>query len=466
MPVDAAALVEMTPNEVAPTLEVAWPVLGTAARHGLAGEILSVIEPHSEADPVAILVSLLAAFGALVGAGPHARADGAEHPARVWPLIIGDTSKSRKGSSWSQVRRVLAGADPSFAIERVLAGFGSGEGMVDAVAGDADCRLLMVEPEFARVLSVSKRDGSTLPMLMRQAWDGGRLQVRSRSGTAVADNAHVVVIGHITRAELLAKLAESDALGGSLNRFVLIAVRRSKLLSNGGNLDDTDLADLIRKFVKFVQQARTVGTVRRTPEAEEYWATLYAQLADDDPGGLLGAIIARDAAQVLRMSVTYALLDGAKMIDVAHIQAAEAVWDYSRASAASIFGQRTGDRVADLILDELQSRGNEGLDQTGIHDLLGRNVKADRIKQAVEVLVSHGLTKETKKNTHTRGRPKTVLLPVSYEENEVNEVNGQPGLPSDDDIERWASEDGEKPTPNLDELLGPQRPVDYSDEAF
>ena len=40
-----------------------------AAYHGLAGEIVHMIAPHTEADPVAILAQLLAGFGAAVGRG-------------------------------------------------------------------------------------------------------------------------------------------------------------------------------------------------------------------------------------------------------------------------------------------------------------------------------------------------------------------------------------------------------------
>jgi hypothetical protein len=36
--------------------ESAWPVMHEAAYYGLAGAVLRSIEPHSEADPVAILL--------------------------------------------------------------------------------------------------------------------------------------------------------------------------------------------------------------------------------------------------------------------------------------------------------------------------------------------------------------------------------------------------------------------------
>jgi len=413
----------------------------------LAGEFLALVEPESEADPSALLTTFLAEFGALVGSGPYALADGAHHGARVWVLIVGATSKARKGSSWAQARRVLLAADLKFATERVLSGFGSGEALVDSVAGDEDSRLLIVEPEFARVLGVSKRDGSTLAPLLRQAWDGGRLAVRSRAGTSVADGAHITVVAHIVRAELLAKQSESDTLGGSLNRFLIVGARRSKLLPSGGNLDDRLVADFGRKVAYVATQARPAGLVRRTMDAEVYWADLYEALAADEPGGLLGAVIARDAAQILRLSLTYALLDGKRQIDIPHIQAAQAVWDYCRASAAGIFGERTGDATADTILSELQAHGNEGLTGTQVRDLFDRHAKKDQLERATALLVERGIAIKATKATH--GRPLTVLRLATKATLATKVIDDEPSgvdefdieePPSDEQLDAWADE--------------------------
>src|SRR3989304_4954478 len=49
-------------------LAVEWPTSpAEAAFSGLAGDIVRAIEPHSEADPVAVLVQVLIAFGGMVG---------------------------------------------------------------------------------------------------------------------------------------------------------------------------------------------------------------------------------------------------------------------------------------------------------------------------------------------------------------------------------------------------------------
>jgi hypothetical protein len=400
-----------------------WPKLDGAAMHGLAGEIASVIDPHTEADPVGVLVSFLVEFGAHVGPTPHAVADSAEHPPRLNAAMVGQTAKGRKGSIGQNVGRVTVPADPRFAREQRLNGFGSGEALVDAVRGSDenghDPRLLVVEPEFARVLNVARRDGSTLSTIIRQAWDGGRLSVRSRSGTTVADNSHVCVLGHISADELRAKLNETEVAAGFANRFLFVCVKRSKLLPSGGNLDDADLAPFVRKFVSFVAQARQVGIMRRTSGAEELWADLYAGMARDEPGGLLGAVIARDSAQVLRLSVTYALLDGCKSIDIRHVQAAWAVWRYCRDSAAYIFGESIGDPIADRLLNAVRDAGQAGLDGRAQSAVFSGNADRRQLDAARALLESKGLVETVTVHTGEAGRPRVVL--VAKRDNELNE---------------------------------------------
>lgn len=46
-----------------------WPMLAEEALWGLPGDIVATIEPHTEADRVAVLSSLLVAFGNAIGRG-------------------------------------------------------------------------------------------------------------------------------------------------------------------------------------------------------------------------------------------------------------------------------------------------------------------------------------------------------------------------------------------------------------
>ena len=51
-----------------------WPAPITEhALHGLAGEFVRLVEPHTEADPIALLIQLLVAFGVAAGRHAHLR---------------------------------------------------------------------------------------------------------------------------------------------------------------------------------------------------------------------------------------------------------------------------------------------------------------------------------------------------------------------------------------------------------
>jgi hypothetical protein len=91
------------------------------------------------------------------------------------------------------------------------------------------------------------------------------------------------------------------------------------------------------------------------------------------------------------------------VIDVAHLEAALALWEYSEASAVRIFGDSLGDPVADDVLAALRQAGPAGMTRTSIRDLFGRHQGADRIGMALAKLASKGLA--IMENRRTGGRP-------------------------------------------------------------
>jgi hypothetical protein len=74
-----------------------WPVLHPDTLYGLAGELTVAIIPYTEADPVAILLNILTAFGNVVGSGPHFRVEFTKHYLRVFVVLVGASAKGRKG---------------------------------------------------------------------------------------------------------------------------------------------------------------------------------------------------------------------------------------------------------------------------------------------------------------------------------------------------------------------------------
>ena len=63
--------------------------------------------------------------------------------------------------------------------------------------------------------------------MLRGLWDHGRAQTLTRHEPLRCREAHVVVLAHITGAELRRELTETDRANGLANRFLLIAAKRS-----------------------------------------------------------------------------------------------------------------------------------------------------------------------------------------------------------------------------------------------
>jgi hypothetical protein len=110
-----------------------WPVLGEEAYFGLPGEIVRRIEPHTEADPVALFVNLLVAFGNAIGRGSYVQVNADRHHLNLYAALVGETAKGRKGMSWGPIRELMRAVDPEWADERVQNGLSSGEGLIYAV---------------------------------------------------------------------------------------------------------------------------------------------------------------------------------------------------------------------------------------------------------------------------------------------------------------------------------------------
>jgi hypothetical protein len=392
-----------------------WPTLLRAARHGFVGEYLDLIEPHTESDPAAVLFQLLAAIGNAVGRAPYFVVEQTRHYPNLFVAIVGDTAKGRKGTAARWSFTPVEQADPSWN-GRHVSGLNSGEGLIHAVRdageggnadpGVGDKRLFAIESELASVLKRMGRDGNTLSAVLRQAWDGGLLQNLTRSTPLRATGAHVSVSAHITSTELQRHLDSTEIANGMANRFLWVLARRSKLLPEGGSLSEEDpsLTSLITRLGKTIALAKTRKELKRTADARTLWASVYGALSDGRPG-LFGAITSRAEAQVLRLSLLYALLDDSATIDKPHLEAALAAWAYCSDSAFFTFRDAMGDPVADAILSELRARAADGMSRTEISNHLGRHYTSDRLDRALRSLEAFGLAYS--KKLRTGGAPMT-----------------------------------------------------------
>jgi Protein of unknown function (DUF3987) len=397
-----------------------WPApVDPAALHGPAGEFVLLTEPHTESDPMALLSQFLVCFGTAVGRTAHYQVEASKHYANEFIVLVGPSAKGRKGSSWDHVERLMEGVDPRFIDDCVSSGMSSGEGLIAEVADEEnqepDKRRLVVEAEFAQVMKVLSREGNTLSPVVRNAWDGKVLQTMVRNAPLRAMGAHIGIVGHITKEELLRHISGTELANGFFNRFMLVAVQRSKLLPFGGALDQRSLGELRERLVAaLVFAARQTEPLGFDDAAREQWIELYGDLSDGKPG-LWGAATARAEAHTVRLALLYALLDCSPTIKPEHLQAALAFWNYSSGSAHWVFGDSLGDPTADEIW-EMAKLHPDGVTRTEVSDLFSRNKKAREIDRALNALVDAGRLERDLLRSVGAGRPATVWRPARIAE--------------------------------------------------
>jgi len=427
-PVRPAAGTASLPPSVTAAPVQEWPTPAPEALHGLPGDFVRAIEPHTEADPMALLVQFLVSFGSCMGRGPHYLAEGDKHGGNLFAVLVGVSSKGRKGTSQGRVRPLFESVAPAWADKRVLSGLSSGEGLIHAVrdplereeknkktgemetvlvdAGVEDKRLLVLESEFASVLRQTQRDGNTLSATVRNAWDTGTLRSMTKNSPAQATGAHISIVGHITAQELKKDLAETEYANGFGNRFLWVCVKRSKELPFGGDMGNVSTAPLVARLRAALEHAEGTGRMLFDDGARGLWADVYHDLSSGKPG-LLGSMTSRSEAQVCRLALLYALLDLDTAIRLDHLTAALALWEYCEASARFIFGDSLGDRVADDILRALRET-SDGMSRNALREMFGRNQSSTRIGEALTVLAGQGLALMERQAAEGPGRPMEV----------------------------------------------------------
>ncbi|MDR3457548.1 MAG: hypothetical protein P4N60_08890 [Verrucomicrobiae bacterium] len=400
-----------------------WPKpLGEDAYIGFAGEFVLAVQHHTEADPAALLFQMMVCFGNCVGTSAFYRHEWTRHHAREFTLIVGKSAKARKGTSWNIIKEIFRLADEGWSKKRIVGGLGSGEGVVNCVrdpqterdehgrettvAGAVDKRLMVVESEFASVLSVSGRDGSTLSEVLRNAWDSGNIQTVTKNNSLRATDAHISIIGHITETELGKKMDNNAIFNGFGNRFLVVCAKRARLLPDGGNLTDESFSMLADRLAKAIDAARIIGRLTRSEEARKLWHEVYPKLSGDRPGSF-GAITSRAEAHVLRLSIIYALFDGSSQIDLCHLKAALECWRYSQDSAQYIWGDFAQGGLAEKIRIALTGAGDAGLTRSQLNNALGGRIAADEISAEVDKMISSGEVMSVMKTT--TGRTATIF---------------------------------------------------------
>ncbi len=405
--------------------QVGWPTLDGKALNGFAGRFVDFAKQNNEGDPAAILFTFLVRFSIEVGRSPHLMVGDATHHTNEYVVIVGNSSKARKGTSAKPVERLFENLEN---IARLSPGpLSSGEGLIYAVRdeiqswvvdrknGDGewkttdpgidDKRLFVMSEEFGSVLDAARREGNSISAIIRTLYDTGNVDPLTKSSKIKTTGTHFGYAAHITQHELHQKLSESDSLNGFGNRNLWVCARRSQILPMPKPMSSRQLERFQGELKNILAFAKDVEGMEWSSDARELWWEKYEGLTKEIDG-LYGTLIARSEAHAVRLAMIYALLDKSKMITKPHLEAALAAIQYSNDSAKFIFDEHENDPISEKIMNALQSN-KDGLTATQISEVFGRNLESKVIQSHIKKLISSGKIDAEKKRGAYQRKPTT-----------------------------------------------------------
>ncbi|MFO0852268.1 MAG: bifunctional DNA primase/polymerase [Gemmataceae bacterium] len=390
------------------------PQLHPDAYHGLLGHAAQAVAPLTEAEPAAVLMCMLTAFGNAAGLNPHWD-HGKPHGANMFLGLVGPTS-GKKGTASNIGQWLVGEADPVWRDTRVLRqGFGSGEGLIDAVRdarddgngkpdpGVSDKRLMVVEEEWAKAFALAGSDNSILSPVIRSAFDRSAIGKNNRGENAYGcRQPHISIVANITPAEFQKCLAGKHAgslANGFVNRFLLCWTARARYLPRGGDWKAA-LRPLVKPVADALAHAREADRLALDDEAGRLWDRVYEQL-ETHPDDLFGMATARASDQVMKLALVYALTDKATAIRLPHLKAAMECWSYCEATARMLFAgghvpaatpPGTCPKPDPLWLKVLNAiQAAPGVSRTDLTLKFKNTAKADAIAAALDTLKAKGL---------------------------------------------------------------------------
>ncbi|KPI24671.1 Protein of unknown function DUF3987 [Actinobacteria bacterium OV320] len=417
------------------------PVLSRKAWHGIAGDILDLVTPHTEADPAGILATTLATYSCMIGTGRRVTGP-ITQPVNVWFILMGETGIGRKGTADNVTASFMAGVDEYFWANCRTPSLSTGEGltysvrdvklsdnmgvgenleMVDGLPEvESIKQMLVTSTEFAAVMS--KSQGGTLGPVLRDAWDGKDLAIHTKDAYH-STNPHITVLGHVTPTEFGAKLKSHDMAGGTYNRFLPMFVEMPHELPWPERPSDYDerlseITDRLRMALPFAQEE---GVVTFTEDAKQFYISeIYPEYNDTQGDSeTMKQFTTRRLPYVMRIAAVYALMNERQHIYKEDLEAAKAIVDYSIESARYIEknittisstpkSKITLEEDAELLTKALEQAGEDGLTRT---HLTTKVFSYRRHRHEVDALITK-VGAKVRKIPSAGGRPvERVYLP-------------------------------------------------------
>ena len=393
------------------------PRMNMAGFHGVLGRhALAWAETTRSMDPHGIMLASLVMAGNVIGRGPHQVILAGRHGTNLYGVLGGPTGGGKSRAVKAAEALVLPAADENWRKTRRIFQLSSGEGMVVRVAGaqlgEGEAPRLMIRlHELEGALDAQARDGCTLSSRLREAFDGDEMQVNTKEGRVAADLHHLSMIAAIPDRAIKQRKRRAPMLQhyGWANRMLDFYVH-AESEAFPQELAPSRLAAFQKELASVLEWASKLDDViELTPAAVELWKVVFKQVMW--PSERYAEIFERGHCLTRRVAMILALLDGSKQIDHQHINAAAAIWFYSRASVEHILGgpMPVGSDLVQKVLVHLQDAheanpANPWMLRSALFPKLGGHVTSEELGAALKALEARGWAESRVDAVRGKGR--------------------------------------------------------------
>ena len=166
-------------------------------------------------------------------------------------------------------------------------------------------------------------------------------------------------------------------------------------------------------LARSIDQASHIGEVVFSGDAEILYRELYPELSGDRDRGAWSTVTARAEVQVIRLALCYALIDGLDVIDLKHLRAAVAAWQYCDDSARYLFEKVSTAPLVDRVIDHLKAGSKT---TTQLHKAFSGHVDSRSLNTTLSELVDDGRVVRSGQATGGRSSKICALAPGINEE--------------------------------------------------
>ncbi|GAA4894400.1 hypothetical protein [Ferrimonas pelagia] len=283
-----------------------------------------------------------------------------------WQILVAPTGEGKGVSEtfandlWMAASK-LANIEPA----KQMDGLVSGQGLLKEISDidedgneRSDKRVLIVEEEYEKVMTVGKSDGNTLSGTLRIVHDGKTVGNMSISNKLTSTGAHVVLLAHVTPKGLHDKTSKVDESNGYINRHIFCYGMRNQTVYRPRPVSVGELEVITQELSDIISwcgiySAPTQMVVSRC--FEDYYDQIIPEIHDVDGDETRKSLLSRAPHKLITFSMLFAIFDCSLTIKERHLRSAHAWIDYWFESIDYLWGLEASRVKSQRAIDDSDS---------------------------------------------------------------------------------------------------------------